>query len=69
MHSFLLRDGQYLRVDLPNVAETDVAGINEREQLFGTYLDADGVEHGYIGITESPKTPLANKSMALTRRQ
>ena len=55
VHSFLLRDGQYLSVDLPNVAETDVAGISERQELFGTYLDADGMEHGYIGTPESAK--------------
>jgi uncharacterized membrane protein len=47
-HGFLLRQGQFTKVDYPKAQSTVVAGINERGDLVGYYIDGKGVPHGFL---------------------
>ena len=48
-HGFLLDKGVFTTIDHPDaVAETATTGINNRGQILGQYIDADGTEHGFL---------------------
>src|SRR6202020_1192824 len=38
----------YTNIDLSGVASTFAAGINNADQIVGGYLDASGIQHGYV---------------------
>jgi hypothetical protein len=42
-------------VPVPNSASTNVFGINDNNIITGSWLDASGVEHGYIGPLDGTK--------------
>jgi probable HAF family extracellular repeat protein len=39
--------GEFTRIDFPDAAVTVAAGVNNRGQVVGGYLDANGTPHGY----------------------
>ena len=45
---FLLDRGRFTRIDVPGAAQTQAIGINDRGQVVGEYLDADGMVHGFL---------------------
>src|SRR5262249_27243439 len=48
-HGFLLRGGQYTTIDDPaGVFGGGASGLNDRGQVSGFYLDANGASHGYV---------------------
>ena len=48
-HGYLLDKGVFTATDHPDaVAETVATGINNRGQIVGDYIDADGTEHGFL---------------------
>ena len=42
-------------VPVPNSASTNVFGINDSDIITGSWLDAGGVEHGYVGPLSGTK--------------
>jgi len=42
-------------VPVPNSASTNVFGINDSNIITGSWLDASGVEHGYVGPLSGTK--------------
>jgi probable HAF family extracellular repeat protein len=59
-HAFLLDDGQFITIDPPGAsgALTAATGINDREQIVGYYLDADGTLHGFLRKKRGIFTPI-----------
>jgi probable HAF family extracellular repeat protein len=47
-HGFILSEGVYTTVDVPNAISTYVAGINTSGQVAGYYTDASGRKHGFL---------------------
>jgi probable HAF family extracellular repeat protein len=48
-HGFLLDKGVFTTIDHPDaVAESAALGINNRGQIVGFYVDAEGVVHGFL---------------------
>src|SRR5712691_6110030 len=41
-------DYRYTKIDVPNGSRTIARGINARGDIFGDYLDADGVDHDFL---------------------
>jgi hypothetical protein len=46
--SFLLDHGRYTGINVPDSAATGAQSINSRHEIVGTYLDANGILHGYL---------------------
>jgi probable HAF family extracellular repeat protein len=38
----------YTNIDLPNIPTTEASGINNDGQIVGAYIDAQGIQHGYV---------------------
>jgi probable HAF family extracellular repeat protein len=48
-HGYLLDKGVFTTIDHPDaVGETVASDINNRGQIVGQYIDADGTEHGFL---------------------
>jgi uncharacterized membrane protein len=47
-HGFLWERGKVTRIDVPGAVLTVALDINNRAQVVGQYLDADGRVHGYL---------------------
>jgi probable HAF family extracellular repeat protein len=47
-HGFLLDEGVVTQIDVPGAKATWAAGINNRGEIVGSYLDAFDVGHAYI---------------------
>ncbi len=47
-HGFLLKDGKYTLVDVPNAQFTEVAQINNAGVSTGDYVAADGVDRPFV---------------------
>jgi probable HAF family extracellular repeat protein len=47
-HGFLLKDGQYVPLDVPGSVFTVASDINNVGTIVGDYVDAVGVDHGFI---------------------
>jgi uncharacterized membrane protein len=47
-HGFTLDNGVFATVDVPGAMLTDIFGINDRGVLCGRYIDAHGVNHGFV---------------------
>jgi probable HAF family extracellular repeat protein len=45
---FLLDRGRFTRIDFPGAVNTVARGLNDRGQVVGGYLDADGRFHGFL---------------------
>jgi probable HAF family extracellular repeat protein len=41
-------DFRFVKIDVPNAAATQPAGINARGDIVGIYFDAGGVSHGFL---------------------
>ena len=48
IHGFVLRKGAYTSIHFPGSLHTQTTGINARGDVVGGYLDADGVDHGFL---------------------
>jgi hypothetical protein len=48
LHGFLWDDGDFETIDVPGAAATAVLGINNRGQMVGSYIDAEGAYHGFV---------------------
>ena len=40
--------GTYITIDYPGAVQTDISGINNLGTMIGYYIDAKGVNHGFI---------------------
>ena len=49
-HGFVLSEGQLITIDLPFAGSSDTQAndINAKRSIVGTWLDADGVPHGFL---------------------
>jgi len=41
-------DYRFVKIDVPNSTQTEAHGINARGDIVGSYIDADGVPHGFL---------------------
>jgi len=48
LHGFLVRDGNYLSFDVPGALFTEAGRSNERGQIAGDYLAADGIDRPFV---------------------
>jgi uncharacterized membrane protein len=48
LHSYLLRQGLFSIIDVPDSTSTFAFGINNAEDIVGVYVDAGGISHGYL---------------------
>lgn len=48
LHSYLLRQGLFSIIDVPDSINTFAFGINNMEDIVGVYVDAEGISHGYL---------------------
>ena len=48
-HGFVLCDGVYATIDVPGESNTGVFSINAHGEIVGSYDDANGATHGYVG--------------------
>ena len=55
-HGFLLRDGSYTTIDVPGSTYTEIAGINDADQIVGVYRDAMGNNHPFLA-SPVPEVP------------
>jgi uncharacterized membrane protein len=72
VHGFLWDDGDFATIDVPGATATVVLGINNRGQMVGSYIDADGAYHGFLrarhgAITTLPEAPGADPTMGGTQ--
>jgi hypothetical protein len=72
VHGFVWRDGDFETIDVPGAAATFVLGINNREQMVGSYIDADGAYHGFLRdrrgrVTTLPDAPGAEPTAGGTQ--
>jgi probable HAF family extracellular repeat protein len=47
-HAFLMTDGVFTTFDVPGASMTEAYGINNAGDIVGTYVDANGVQHGFL---------------------
>jgi uncharacterized membrane protein len=60
------RGYRFVKIDAPNSIFTDARGINAREEIVGSYEDADGVSHGFLlrnGLFSSIDVPNAEATL------
>jgi len=48
LHGFLLRNGVVTNIDFPNSSQSENTVINDSGVIAGGFIDAAGVEHGFI---------------------
>jgi probable HAF family extracellular repeat protein len=71
-HGFVWDDGDLTTIDLPGATATFVLGINNRGQMVGSYIDADGNYHGFLrdpngAVTTLPDAPVADPTAGGTQ--
>jgi hypothetical protein len=49
-HGFLLREGQFARIDFPGSVATSVFAINDDGVLVGRFTDRQGKRHGFMAV-------------------
>jgi hypothetical protein len=49
-HGFVLKNGLFMTVDLPDALATQVFTINAQGKIVGAYVDSEGVQHGSLGV-------------------
>lgn len=57
---YLIKDGKLIRLDFPGSTFTQALGINDRDEIVGSYNDAAGTTHGFMyrnGEWESVDVP------------
>ncbi len=47
-HAFLLSNGKFTTLDYPSAQSTAALGINNLQQIVGSYIDANGNMHGFL---------------------
>ncbi len=60
-------DYRFVKINVPKSLETEAHGINARGDIVGTYLDADGVRHGFLlrkGVFTTIEVPRAAETWA-----
>ena len=72
VHGFVWRDGDVETVDVPGAAATFLVGINNRGQMVGSYIDAEGAYHGFVRdrrgrVTTLPEAPGAEPTAGGTQ--
>jgi uncharacterized membrane protein len=72
LHGFMWDDGDFKTIDVPGAAATAVLGINNRGQMVGSYIDADGAYHGFVRsrrgvVTTLPEAPGAEPAVGGTQ--
>ena len=56
----------YTNIDLPNIPTTEASGINNNGQIVGAYIDAQGIQHGYLTQDSSSFTTIDFPGAAAT---
>lgn len=56
-HGFLLKNGQFAKIDHPAAVDSVPWGINPSGEIVGAYTAADGIVHGYLRIPKHPFAP------------
>jgi uncharacterized membrane protein len=51
-HGFTLDHGHLMTVDVPGATLTDIYGLNDQGQLVGRYIDAKGIDHGFLATPD-----------------
>ena len=49
-HGFVLNNGVFMKVDVPDAQQTEINSINAIGEIGGYYIDSTGVVHGFIGV-------------------
>jgi len=69
--AFKLKNGKFTRISYPGSSSTYVSSISDKGVILGSYLDSQGLEHGFIlesGVyttVDNPKAdPLQGQSLA-----
>ncbi len=60
-------DYRFVKINVPNSVETQATGINARGDIVGSYIDADGVHHGFLlrkGVFTTIDVPRAAETWA-----
>jgi len=56
----------YMSIDFPGAVATLAVDINDAEQIVGRYIDAAGINHGYL-LNNGIFTPITFPGAAFTR--
>jgi hypothetical protein len=72
IHGFVWDDGDYETIDVAGAVATIVLGINNRGEMVGSYIDADGAYHGFLRnrkgvVTTLPEAPGADPASGGTQ--
>jgi uncharacterized membrane protein len=72
LHGFLWDDGDFQTIDVPGAVATLPTGINNRGQMVGSYIDAEGAYHGFLrnrrgAVTDIREAPGADPRMGGTQ--
>ncbi len=51
-HGFLLRSGEYTRIDIGGSIATAVLSINDDGVIVGRFTDSDGITHGFVAVPQ-----------------
>jgi len=60
-------DYRFVRINVPNSIATEGHGINARGDIVGSYIDADGVPHGFLlrnGVFRTIEVPGATETLS-----
>ena len=65
MEGFLLKGGKYSEFEVDNSKQTMVTGINDLQQMVGSYVDSSNNLHGFVrdkadGVVSTSMTPTAS---------
>lgn len=52
-HGFLLRDGEFTRIDVPGSTGTDAFAINDDAVIVGHFTDKKGRMHGFRAVPKN----------------
>ncbi len=58
-HAFLLSGDNYTTFDVPGATTTEAYGINNSGEIVGTYVDAGGIQHGFLAAFAPVPEPSA----------
>jgi uncharacterized membrane protein len=56
-HGFVWKNGVYTTVDVPEAKTTSIGSINAQGEIAGWYIDAEGVQHGFVARELRGRTP------------
>lgn len=60
-------DYRFVKINVPGSVETQANGINARGDIVGSYIDADGISHGFLsrkGVFTTIDVPGATETLA-----